>query len=192
LDLLQAVNICLGTIREPPVSSLAAPLDTEPAIAKSIIEEVTTELCSKRWHFNTDAGVTFSVSSGGITLPSDVLEVVIDPTSVTTTQDPAQRGNRLYNRIGGTYTFTNSVKCALVHRNIPFENLPYLAQRFVSLRAARLFNQRILGSDTIYREAGQDEMIAWADMQRKYTIDSKPNLLFSTVTQEMAVRNPWD
>jgi hypothetical protein len=50
---LEAVNVCLTNIGEAPVASLTG-LQVDAQVASSIIDEVSREVQSNGWHWNTE------------------------------------------------------------------------------------------------------------------------------------------
>ena len=112
---LEAVNTMLSTIGEPPVNSLTGQQTADAAIAKNILDEVSRDVQTAGWHFNTQYGVTLSPSSDGtISIGSDIVRVDVDnrvntatnqPTTLTShdSRDIVQRGSKLFDRTNNTY-----------------------------------------------------------------------------------------
>ena len=63
---LEAVNSMLGHIGEAPVDSIATPssLPISASTALTILDEVSREVQSDGWHFNTEYDVTLSPDAG--------------------------------------------------------------------------------------------------------------------------------
>ena len=74
---LEAVNVLLTTIGEQPINTLSGNQTTDVTIARQVIKEVSREVQSQGWHFNTEENVTLvpdSVNSH-ITVPIDVARI---------------------------------------------------------------------------------------------------------------------
>ena len=153
---LEAVNVMLGTIGEQPVNSLDISTISEVSIASDILYEVSREVQTRGWSFNEEEEYELAVSEGEIPLPINCLKVVVTGES----DYIIRRGNRLYNRTDHTYTFTAGVDCTIVFF-LPFTDLPQSARNYITLRAARKFQMRILGSEAIEKFTEVDEGQAW-------------------------------
>ena len=58
---LEAVNTILSTIGEAPLNTLSGSLPVDGTIAKNVLSEVSREVQSQGWHFNTHYKVTLSL-----------------------------------------------------------------------------------------------------------------------------------
>ena len=153
---LEAVNVMLGTIGEQPVNSLDISTISEVSIASDMLYEVSREVQTRGWSFNEEDEYTLSVSEGEIPLPTNCLKVVCSGE----TDWIVRRGNRLYNRTDHTFTFAAAVEASIVFF-LPFTDLPQAARNYITLRTARKFQVRILGSDSIEKFTAIDENQAW-------------------------------
>lgn len=162
---LEAVNTILMVIGESPISSLqegAAVVDA--VLAQSTLSEVSRQVQTKGWHFNIDKGITLiPTTTGEIILPSNCLRV--DTSEDSWDIDVAQRGNRLYNRKTHTYTFTQPLKVDMVVL-LPFDQLPQAARHYITVKAARVFQARTVGSDALFQFSTVDERDAMLDLKR--------------------------
>ena len=153
---LEAVNECLENISQAPVSTISGDLGVDTQTALNFVRKVTRELQTAGWYWNTEKNYPLTPSgSGDILLPANTLSV--DTTGVSSALDLVARGRRLYDRTNHTYTFTDTVYVELTV-GLSFEELPETARRYISMRAARLFQDRIEGQ----ADAGdsQDELTA--------------------------------
>lgn len=155
---LEAVNECLENIGQAPVSTIVGDLGVDTQIALNFVRKVNRELQSSGWYWNTETNYElFPNGDGDILLPVNTLSV--DTYGEDRDLDLVQRGSRLYDRINHTYTFTDSVKTELI-LGLAFEDLPETARRYISLRAARIFQDRVDGqSDTNDQRDEQSAMI---------------------------------
>ena len=162
---LQAVNTMLGYIGEAPVNSISntAELPVSAANAVSILDETSKEVQSNGWHFNTEREVTLSPSAadGTITLAADILQVDHEGTEDI---DLVQRGTSLYDRKEKTDTFTKDIKVTVV-KELPWDSLPEQARRYITLRATRYLQSRIVGSRELEALILRDEFAAKANLE---------------------------
>lgn len=163
---LDAVNIMLGTIGESPISSLDAATGVADAvIARQILNEVSIQVQEQGWHFNTEKNFELSptLDTGEIFLPANCIEV--DTMDGDADIDVAIRGRRLYDRTNHTYTFSKSLKTNMVLL-LEFGDLPQAARHYISIRAARVFQQRVVGSDTLGTYTERDEVRGLTALKR--------------------------
>lgn len=176
---LDAINIMLGTIGESPINSLDAATGVVDAVtARSILSEVAVQVQEEGWHFNTDYEfvLTPSVGTGEIFVAPNTIEV--DVSAYTSDHDVAIRGNRLYDRKNKTYSFANSIKADLTIL-LEFNELPQAARHYITVRSARVFQQRVVGSDTLGSFTEQDEARALRAMRRYEAKTGDYNILTS-------------
>lgn len=158
---LDAVNICLSAMGEPQVSTLdGSVLDAQ--LASDLIDETSRSVQAKGWHWNREKRTLVPNAQGQIILPSNVARV----DGYSTADDVVQRGNKLYNRTGNTYTFTSSVDVD-IYLLLPFEEMSLSSKNFVTIRASRVLQQRLLGSDTLFKFSQADEQQAWVLMMQE-------------------------
>jgi len=155
---LEAVNTMLATIGESPVSSLEVSGIANVAIAKQVLSEVNRDVQTKGWHFNTEINYALVPSVDGfLYVPSNVMKV--DTTKAYQYIDVTQRGNRLYDRDNHTFVFTSTVEVDMVVL-LPFTDIPEPARYYITIRAARTFQKRVLGSDSLDKMTAEDEAMA--------------------------------
>ena len=122
---LQAVNICLSSMGEPPVTTLdsAAP---DAQVISDIIDETSRSVQSNGWHWNIEKYTLSPNINNEIVLPNNTLRV--DSIETSSDIDVVQRGLRLYNREDNTYTFTDPLKIE-VFVGLVFDDLPFAAKQ---------------------------------------------------------------
>lgn len=176
---LDAINIMLGTIGESPINSLDAATGVVDAVtARSILAEVAVQVQEEGWHFNTDYEfvLTPTVGTGEIFVAPNTIEVDVSP--YTSDHDVAIRGNRLYDRKNKTYSFATSIKADLTIL-LEFNELPQAARHYITVRSARVFQQRVVGSDTLGSFSEADEARALRAMRRYEAKTGDYNILTS-------------
>lgn len=175
---LDAVNIMLGTIGESPINSLDAATGVVDAVtARAILSEVSVQVQEEGWHFNTEYEfiLTPSLDSKEIYVPANAIEVdasAYDRNDI----DVAIRGNRLYDRKNKTFQFLQDIKADLTIL-LEFNELPQAARHYITVRAARVFQQRVIGSDTLGSFTEKDEARALRSMRRYESKTADYNIL---------------
>lgn len=161
---LQAVNRILYTVGEAPVNSLTGTLPNDVQIAYDTFNEVLVEVQTRGWGFNTEYKVTMTPNTNGlITLGRNVLKITA--WNMRNDIDIQQRGTNLYDRKNHTFVFshTNTLYCNVTYA-LDWDSLPEQARRYILIKAARLFQTRVVGSDTLYTFTEAEEMQALADL----------------------------
>ena len=172
---LEAVNTLLEASDEAPVGALTLtglyPLDK----AKGILSETSRTVQGMGWAFNTEEAFPFTPDvDGHITLPGNLLKVDFDAAYQDIT--PVQRGTRLYDSQGHTYTFTKEVKGRAVFL-LDWDDLPQAARHYITIRAARTMQGRSSISESTYRYSQDDEQAALIGLQEAETAVGDHNML---------------
>jgi hypothetical protein len=158
---LEAVNSMLGHIGESPVNSISdtAAVPVSVSVAVAALNEVSKDVQSEGWHFNTETGVKYSPTGGSITVPADIIQ--FDP--IDTSLDIVQRGATLFDRKNNTTTFTSDLTVNQM-RLLDWDSLPEVARRYIILKASRVFQGRIIGSRELESLIARDEYVARANL----------------------------
>lgn len=163
---LDAVNIMLSTIGESPVSSLSASESTvDVSLSRQILREVTIQVQETGWHFNSEVSwpMTPTADTGEIQIPANCVQM--DSSGADAMLDVAVRGTRLYNRTARTFTFTKAITVDMILL-LDFTDIPQAARHYITIRAARVFQQRMVGSDTLGAFTEKDELRARAALKK--------------------------
>ena len=159
---LNAVNTMLSAIGEAPVNSLSSGL-VEAEIAETILNTADREVQSMGWHFNTEYKKSFAQDTNGeIPLGADILRA--DATLDANSKDLVQRGTRMYDRKKHTFTISTAVNLDVVVQ-LDFDDLPEVAKRYITLRSTRIFQDRVVGSNTLHDFQERDEMTALMELK---------------------------
>lgn len=158
---LDAVNEMLGAIGETPVSDITLVGNTDTAIAVRTLHGISREVQSKGWWFNQDDSFTFTLNvDNKVPLVAQIIKIV-----------PLGRGAvRLTHRNGFLYDLSNRTDvfdpeappAAKVTWFYDFELLPETARRYVTIRAARIFQKNVLGDATLDHFTEEHEGTAYA------------------------------
>lgn len=155
---LEALNSMLSTIGEAPVSTVEDNGIVDAVIARQILRGTSREVQARGWHFNTEKSYPILPDvSGNLTLPSTVLRC--DTVASSEDIDVVVRGTRLYDRRNHTFTFTKPVTVDMVIL-LPFEELPEVARYYITVRASRIYQERVVGSESLSKFNNQDELRA--------------------------------
>lgn len=157
---LDAVNIMLGVIGESPVSTITSTGLSDVSAAVEVLTETSRAVQSRGWDFNTEENYELALTADGyLKPPTNTLRIDANSSS----KNVVQRGDKLYDKTNHTFVFTESMKCDLV-LFLPFTDLPEAARRYITVRAARRFQRRILGSDTLDSFTKDDELEAYMSL----------------------------
>ena len=166
---LEAINTMLSTIGESPVNAVEDTGNVDVVIARQILQTVSREVQARGWHFNTEKNYTITPDSEGyLVLPNTVLKV--DTVYPDCSKDVVVRGSRLYDREKHTYVFTDAVKVDMTIL-LTFDELPEVARNYVTIRSSRIFQERVVGSDTLHAFNSQDEARAMVSLM-EYEADT--------------------
>jgi hypothetical protein len=159
---LNAVNTMISVIGEAPVNTLggtAVPVSVVQA--EAVLDETSKAIQSEGWHFNTEHKYVLTPNTDSkITLPINTLRVDLDP-EIYTDSDPVQRGLSLYDRKKHTDVWTKEVKASITFE-LEFTDMPEQFRHYITVKAARIFANRFLGSREIEGFALRDEIEAKA------------------------------
>ena len=174
---LESVNIMLAAIGESPVNTLTGTLPADVVMAQSTLTEVNKEVQSEGWSFNTEIDVTQQRdnSTQQINLSTDILR--IDPNiHQHPTIDAIQRGLKLYDRLNNKYEFDEDLICTVVYFRT-FVEIPEPARRYITIKAARIFVDRLVSDDGLRTYTLQDETRARAILMETDLANADHNLL---------------
>ena len=160
---LDAINTMLSIIGEAPVNTAEDTGVVDAVIARQVLNETMRQVQAQGWHWNTDRGVVLTPTfptPGDIYLPANTLNV----DSINPHEDIVQRGNRLWDRRKNTFKFEAPVTVDIV-RLLPFEELPQAARHYIMVRAGRIFQDRVVGSETLSGFNDKDETRALVQLR---------------------------
>jgi hypothetical protein len=161
---LDAVNVMLKAIGETPIETLDDAGLTDASIARDVLAEVTREVLSIGFYFNTDDAFTFALDvDGKAAVPTNVLSM--KPVGGAPI---VPRAGFLYDRSAQSDVFdADSAPVMEVRWLFDFETIPETARRYITIRAARIFQDRVQGSESIHSFNKSDEEQAEAALIRE-------------------------
>lgn len=182
---LEAVNLMLVSIGEQPVNTLEQPGVSEVSIARDILHQVSRQVQALGLRCNSESNYRLPVDVDGyIILPSNTLSVdASDPT-----MDVVQRGNKLYDRKNHTYKFTQGVEVDIVFF-LPFEELPQVVRDYIAIRAARVFQAKTVGSESLHAFTAEDEHKAYLALVAAEIDSGDYNIFNNSDIQRMLQRS---
>ena len=176
---LQAVNQMLSFIGEAPINSLSDATGVgDVGLAESVLDEITRELLSQGWHFNTNYDVPHEPDANKEIVLGEVVLRIDTRIGAYGSMDVTLRGNKLYDRAKNTFEFENSIKTTEVIE-LPWDDLPEPARRYIALRSARVFQDRSIGSPDLQQTGVQEELVALAAL-REYDAESSDYSVFDS------------
>ena len=164
-ELKKAINTMLTSIGEQPIQNVddLAGL-SDASIAKDILENVSRAVQSRGWIFNTDLDVVMKPDNNGyITLSDNILRIDTTTRLRDPDNDIVERGRKVYDRQKNVNTFDAGVEIKVnVIKELEFHDLPEPAKRYITIRSARIFHDRVVGANELHRFYQEDEMQAWS------------------------------
>lgn len=159
---LEAVNEMLSCVGEAPVNALNTGY-IESDIAENILDSVSRDIQSRGWNFNTEENWEIPPNtSKHLVLPLNTLKV--DGVTQNQQYNWVMRGNELYNKITQSYLSEAPVKVTLVIL-LDFDLLPEAARRYITLKSARVFQDRTMGIGNLHEFNLYDEQMALIELQ---------------------------
>ena len=178
-SLLDAVNICLENIGEQPVDTLADEQIQDARVAQRTCLEVHKEGQTKGWSWNSEFNYPFSrdAATSEIKVPAEVVGF-----SVNRYQYNGRfqlRGQRVYDLLKRTFLIDEQVTeiAADVIWLLAWDDVPEAYNRWVTVRAARIFSDRSLGSEALFKYTAKDEADAQAELERIELEQEQANML---------------
>ena len=171
---LDAVNEILGTIAESPVNSLDEEVVIDGSLAMKILRTTSAEVQTRGWWFNRLEGYELAPDvRKEIQLPPNTLKL---SASGATVSKVVQRGARLFDLTNKTFEFDTSVTVDLI-QGLEFEEMPSSARVYITVRAARKYQDRYFGDEATHSYSKQDELEALASLKNEDLEFDQPNML---------------
>jgi|21_taG_2_1085346.scaffolds.fasta_scaffold02348_2 hypothetical protein len=187
---LEAINTILQIIDEEPINSLNDELPLEATTAIHNLEEVSREIQSKGYDFNTEYEFPLPPNlDGTITLPQSTLSFDIPKQSINGGGiDYIQRGVRVYNRTDRTFIINKTLK-AMVVSFLNWDDLPEQFRKWITIRTARITAARTVGDQATVSFSMQEEIEAKANAENSDARSSNATIFDNTISQLITNRN---
>jgi len=183
---LDAINTMLSNIGESPVNTIEDSGVVDAVLARQILKSTSIAIQTKGWHFNTelDYSLTPSFPEKEILLPPNLLR--IDSVGGSKNIDVVQRGLRLYDRRRHTFQFERPFTADLVVL-LPFDEMPEAARGYITIRAARTFQERLVGAEEHSSFNAKDEMRALLTLKNSDLKNADYNILTGNQSTAMSI-----
>ena len=157
---LDAVNEILSSVGSSPVNSLEDDLNVDVLNAKRILKATSIEIQSRGYVFNTLNNVYLSPDSdtGLVPYARDYIRVF------TTGYKLVDRSGYFFDLVSSTNEFPEGLTVGELVKELPFEELPVIFRKYITVRAARVFQMRYLTSGDIDAHLQLEESAAYADI----------------------------
>lgn len=160
LSELDAINIMLGVIGETPVASLDLTLP-DVSSAKAIFDAANRDVQTIGLNSNTDDHYKLTISSTHFVIPVSPHPVLrIDASEKY--RNIVKRGANMYDKDNNTDVFTQTELYVDIVWFLPFADLPMATRVYITMKAAKQFQSRVVGSEILGPYTKDDEFIAWS------------------------------
>ena len=177
---LEAVNILLAAIGEAAVSSLETATTVEVTQAKNLLSNVNRAAQQKGWHFNTEWDVVLTRDSDNRIPLSESILSVYQPGQLMTIR--GRSGSMYaYDLDNNTFTWTKNLNNAVTITLLDFVDTPNTFRQYVTTRAARIFQEEIIGQVSAETVNRQEEAEAYADLLDDDAERSGLNVAYGTL-----------
>jgi hypothetical protein len=140
------------------------------------------------WHWNRETHDLSPDVNGYLVLPANTLRV--DTINDDKPIDVIQRGLRLFDRTANSYVFDQTLTLEIIVA-LDYEDLPFAAKNFITYRAARMFEQRALGSETLQKFNEKDEQRAWVVLLQDEAETQDSNMLDDSWSTASILNRGW-
>ena len=157
---LDAVNEILSAVGSSPVNSLEDELNVDVLNAVRILDSVSKEIQSRGWDFNIEDSVALlpDVDTNLVPCPNNYLRFVSSGYKLI------RRSGYFFDILSQTNEFPEGLTLDTLVRGLDFEELPEVFRKFITCRAARIFQMRYLTSDALNTHLMTEESSAYADI----------------------------
>ena len=155
---LDAINILLAAIGTSPVNNLNT-ANTDAAMAKNYINNALKEIQTEKWYFNTEENYQLTPDiNNEIHLADNIINIdSIGRFGENTNLIP--RGKKLYDRLNHTYKIPQPITANII-LCLEFDELPETAIQYIIAKAARKYQEELLGDPSLRTWTKEDEATA--------------------------------
>jgi hypothetical protein len=177
---LAAVNRMLLGIGQTPVNTLEVAGIRDVSIARLTLEQVSFEIQSKGYRFNTfETTLTPRVEDNRILVPADVISVeALELSEEFSVEADAEAPSVRYlmDRNKNTDEFTRPVKL-LVVRFLEWPSLPGHVSNYITAEAAARFQDQQVGSPSLAAPLERSRQFAYAGFRKQELRQGRPNII---------------
>lgn len=155
---LEAINILLAAIGTAPVNNIDT-ANTDAVMAKNYIHNALKEIQTEKWYFNTEDNYQLIPDiNNEIHLADNIINIdSIGRFGENTNLIP--RGKKLYDRLNHTYKIQNPITANII-LCLEFDELPETAIQYIIAKAARKYQEELLGDPSLRTWTKEDEATA--------------------------------
>jgi hypothetical protein len=167
---LDAINWMLSSIGEAPINQLGGATTVDADVAEQTLDEISRQVQSIGWHFNTENHYpVVRANDKRISITSDIVRIDVSSFDYLNI-DVVQRGAYLYDKKNHTYEFDYDLLVDLI-RLVDWEYLPQPFRTYITTKATRVFQTKVVGSESLANQLATDEASAFAAL-REYEADT--------------------
>jgi hypothetical protein len=167
---LDAINWMLTSIGEAPINQLGGSTTVDADIAEQTLDEISRQIQSIGWHFNSEKEyLLVRANDKRISITSDIVRVDVSKLTYLDIE-VVQRGDYLYDSKNHTYEFDYDLKADLV-KLLDWDYLPQPFRTYITTKATRVFQTKVVGSETLANQLAVDEASAFAAL-REFEADT--------------------
>lgn len=178
---LEAVNMMLNYIGDPPVNSLDDIEETEAAVAYRLLTQTSREVQAQGHPWNTFTLDLVPDETGVMALPANTLQA-----HCADLRYMAMDG-KVYDRKENTFTLSRLKLRFSIARYLEWETLPELARNYILLAASRLFMENAVGSSDMVNMISQQLSVAEREL-KDFDLKLEGPALFDTFDQMVIAR----
>ena len=183
---LDVVNKCLASMGELPINSIANSTNPMVTNARQSFKDAVIAEQGAGWWYNTEEIKLLPQVDQTYLIPSDTLSLSAQQTY--TPKWLTIRGNKLYDTaIGDWYYGTNAIRVKII-RALPFEDLPYNAQKLVRAATVSKFQLDFDGDQAKQAAADTEYQESYALCMMDHTRSVGANMLAQGGTGQARVR----
>ena len=155
---LDAINILLAAIGTSPVNNIDT-VNTDAVMAKNYIHNALKEIQTEKWYFNTEDNYQLIPDiNNEIHLADNIINIdSIGRFGENTNLIP--RGKKLYDRLNHTYKIQNPITANII-LCLEIDELPETAVQYIIAKAARKYQEELLGDPSLRTWTKEDEATA--------------------------------
>ena len=177
----------LRIVGEAPVDSLSVELyQAQEAI--DVLDDITTEVLSEGWSFNTDTNLKLSPNlSGEIIKPENAISIDVSQKEGDYMYY-TERNGKLYDTKNHTFQINRTIHVDIVWF-YDFDTLPEPARKYIKMKACRRYHLIKLGAQDINQYNIEAERMAYADLQSYDMKSSDVNIMNDSDVAYIALRH---
>ena len=154
--LLEAINTLLAAIGSSPVTNTDTPQNADAIIAKNNINRALRDIQTEKWYFNSESDYPLTPDvNGTIHTPNNIINI-----DFTGRHGEGNRfvirGKKLYDRLNHTFKIDEQLEADVV-LCLEYDEIPESAAQYVIARAARRYQEEMLGDPSLRTWTKQDE-----------------------------------